>query len=455
MDRELNRPALSRRRALRLALGAAAGAAVLPLLNACGSAGTSASPTAVPAKPAAETKPTEAAKPAADAKPTEAAKPAQAAPAAQSKVSEVNVAALFPLSGDLARPGETCLNAAKLGADDINEAGGIKALGGAKINLVSSDLRSDDKVTRTETERVLTGQKITAVNGCYASALSLVASEVTEREKVPIVTGSITNPLIERGFKYIFQVAPRASQFGEAQVKLAQEVAGDQRRVAVVYENTAYGSTTSKGVQDEAQKQGLEVTLFEAYEKSFTDAGPLVNKIKAGNPGVLFPISYPNDFALIVRTLKQQNVKVPIIAGGAGPLFPEFGKNFGEDANGILSIGSWSKDLNQDTLEIDKRYRARHGEFIQEHAGEVYVFMWLIADAIERAGSAEPEAVRNALVQTNLTTGFGAAMPNGKVQFDERGWNSGAFPVGVQWQGGDLVTVYPKDVAKTPIVKPV
>ena len=443
---------LSRRTALRLGVGAALS---LPLLNACGSAGTSApSPTSVPAK-AGESKPAEAAKPTEAAKPAAEAKPAQTAPAAQTKGGDVNVAALFPLSGDLARPGETCLNAAKLATDDINAAGGIKSLGGAKINLISTDLRSDDRVTRTETERILTGNKITAVNGCYASALSLVASEVTEREKVPMVTGSITNPLIERGFRYIFQVAPRASQFGEAQVKLAQEVAGDQKRVAVVYENTAYGSTTSKGVQDEAAKQGLEVTLFEAYEKSFTDAGPLVNKIKAGNPGVLFPISYPNDFALIVRTLKQQNVKVPIIAGGAGPLFPEFGKNFGEDANGVLSIGSWNKDQSQEAVEINKRYEARHGEFIQEHAGEVYVFMWTIADAIERAGSAEAEAVRDALAQTNLTSGLGAAMPNGKVQFDERGWNSGAFPVGVQWQNGDLVTVYPKDVAKAQIVKPV
>ncbi len=439
MDDLARTPRLSRRHLLRLASGVAA----LPLLSACGSAGTGASPTAAPAKPATE------------AKPADAAKPAQSAPAAKATVGEVNVAALFPLSGDLARPGETCLIAAKLGADDINAAGGIKALGGAKINLISSDLRSDDKVTRTETERILTSTKCSAVNGCYASALSLVASEVTEREKVPMVTGSITNPLIERGFKYIFQVAPRASQFGEAQVKLAQEVAGDQRRVAVVYENTAYGSSTSKGVQDEAQKQGLEVTLFEPYEKSFTDAGPLINKIKSGNPGVLFPISYPNDFALIVRGLKQQNVRVPIIAGGAGPLFPEFGRNFGDDANGVLSIGSWNKDLNADTLEIDKRYQARHGEFIQEHAGEVYVFMWTIADALERAGSADPEAVRDALAKTSLTTGFGAAMPNGKVEFDERGWNSGAFPVGVQWQAGDLVTVYPKEVAKAPIVKPV
>jgi branched-chain amino acid transport system substrate-binding protein len=381
--------------------------------------------------------------------------PTLLAPALARAAEELKIALVAPLSGRWARQGQLKKMGAEMAIEEINSAGGIKALGGARINLISSDLRSDDKVTRTETERVLTTNKITAVNGCYASALSLVASEVTEREKVPIVTGSITNPLIERGFKYIFQVAPRASQFGTAQVLLAKEVAGDQKRVAVVYENTAYGSTTSKGVQDEAQKQGLEVTLFEAYEKSFTDAGPLVNKVKAGNPGVLFPISYPNDFALIVRTLKQQNVRIPIIAGGAGPLFPEFGKNFGEDANGILSIGSWSKDLNDDTLEIDKRYRARHGEFIQEHAGEVYVFMWLIADAIERAGSADPTAVRDALAKTSLTRGFGAAMPNGKVEFDERGWNSGAFPVGVQWQEGDLVTVYPKEVAKKPIVKPV
>jgi branched-chain amino acid transport system substrate-binding protein len=381
-------------------------------------------------------------------------KPAQTAPAAQSSAAEVNVAALFPLTGDLARPGETCLNAAKLAADDINAAGGIVSLGGAKINIISSDLRSDDKVTRTETERILTSNKIATVNGCYASALSLVATEVTERQKVPIVTGSITNPLIERGFKYTFQVSPRASQFGSAQVKLAQEVAGDQKRVAVVYENTAYGTSTSKGVQDEAQKAGIEVALFEPYEKSFTDAGPLVNKIKATNPGVLFPISYPNDFALIVRALKQQNINVPIIAGGAGPLFPEFGKTFGEDANGVFSIAAWNKDLTPDTLEISKRYTARYNEFSQEHAGEVYVFMWLIADAMERAGSSDPEAVRDALAKTNLTKGFGAAMPKGKVQFDDRGWNSGAFPVGVEWQKGDLVTVYPKEVAKAQIVKP-
>lgn len=452
MDDLARAPRLSRRRVLRLG-AAACGAFTLPLLGACGSAGAPpAAPTAAPAKPA------EAAKPAAEAKSTEAAKPAaesgsgskpaQAAPAGQAKTSEVNIAALFPLSGELARMGETCLNAAKLAADDINAAGGVKALGGAKINVVSSDLRSDDRVTRTETERVLTSNKITAVTGCYASALTLVASEVTERQKVPIITGSVTNPLIERGFRYIFQVSPRASMIGEAQVKLAVEAAGNAKKAAVIYENTAYGTSTSKGVQDVASQVGLEITLMEPYERAFTDAGPLVNKVRAANADVLFPISYLNDLILIVRTARQQNVRVPIVAGGAGTLLPDFGKTFGDEADGVLSVSVWNWDMTDDTKAVNTKYEGRHGEFMQEHAGETYAFMYVLLDAMERAGSDDPTAVRDALATTNIGTGLGAMMPGGKVTFDERGWNANVFPLGVQWQRGQLLTVYPKEAAR-------
>jgi branched-chain amino acid transport system substrate-binding protein len=443
---------LSRRRALRAAVGVTLGAAALPLLAACGSAGTGGQPTAAPAKPTEPARSAEAAKPSDKL----AEKPAQQAPAAQATVSEVNIAALFPISGDLARPGETCMNAAKLAADDINAAGGVKALGGAKINLITADLQSDDKVTRTETERVLTTNKITAVNAAYASALSLVASEVTERQKVPMITGSVANQLVERGFKYIFQGSPRASMFGEAQIKVAGEAAGGEKKIGVVFENTAYGTSTSKGINDFAQEAGFEVVLNEPYEKSFTDAGPLVNKIKGSGAKVLFPVAYLNDTVLIVRTMKQQSVRMPIIAGGAGPLLPDFGRTFGEDANGVLVIGAWNWDMNGESRQIDQKYRARHNEYIHEHAGEVYAYMYVLLDAIERAASVDPEAVREALARTNLTKGFGAAMPAaggvGKVSFDEKGWNSNAVALGMQWQKGELVTVYPSDWAKAQLI---
>ena len=386
-------------------------------------------------------------------KAAEGAKPAQTAPAAQSKVSEVNIGAIFPTTGEHARPGQIALHAAQMAAEDINAAGGVKALGGARINVISTDLRSDDKVTRTETERIITSNKLTAINGAYASALSLVASEVTERSKIPFITGSIANQLVERDFKYIFQGSPRASMFGEGQVYMAAEAAGDQKKVAVVYENTANGTSTSKGIQETAEKAGLEVTLFEAYERSFTDAGPLVNKIKASGAGVLFPVSYLNDTVLIVRTMKQQNVRIPIIAGGAGVLLPDFGRTFGEDSNGVLTVGAWNWDMSDEARTVDQKYRARHGEFIHEYAGETYCYMYVLHNAIERAASADPEAVREALTKTDIRDGFGAMMPGGRIEFDDKGWNKHVFTLGMQWQNGELVTVYPAEAAKAPLIK--
>ncbi|MCA1644827.1 MAG: ABC transporter substrate-binding protein [Chloroflexi bacterium] len=421
MAHTLGASRLTRRSILRLS----AGAFVLPLLAAC--------------QPAAQ--------------PTGSSQPAQTAPAAKSKVDTVNVGVVLPITGDLNRPGQTILNGMQLGVEDINAAGGVKGLGGAKLNLVTTDIRSDDKVTRTETERIITSNKLSAVMGAYASALSLVASEVTERSKIPFLTASIANALVDRSFKYIFQISPRASQFGEGQVKLAIEAASGQKKAAIIYENTAYGTSTSKGIQETADKSGLEIVLNEGYEKSFTDAGPLVNKIKASGAQVLFPVSYPNDTVLIVRTMKQQNVKTPMVAGGAGFVLPDFGQAFGDDANGVLSIEAWNHDISEDSLAVDKRYRAKHNEFLQEYAGESYALLHVLVDALERAGSVDPEAVREALTKTNLTKGFGAMMPGGHVEFDEKGWNKHAFPVGAQWQQGDFVTVYPKEVAKAQLIK--
>ena len=102
----------------------------------------------------------------------------------------VNIGALYPTTGSMAQIGVGCVAAAKLAVDMVNEAGGIKSLGGARLNLIISDVQSDTTVTRTETDRLITGNKLSAIHGCYASALTLIASEVAERAKVPLITGS-------------------------------------------------------------------------------------------------------------------------------------------------------------------------------------------------------------------------------------------------------------------------
>src|ERR1700689_909976 len=160
----------------------------------------------------------------------------------------VNIGALYPTTGSFAQIGQGCVNAAKLAVQMINDAGGIKSLGGAKLNLIVSDVQSDTTVTRTETDRLISGYKPSAIHGCFASALTLIASEVAERAKVPLLTGSSTDQL-NKNRHYTFTPFARASQFAQAQLQMSKLVS-DKPKVAVIFENTAFGTSTSNGLKE-------------------------------------------------------------------------------------------------------------------------------------------------------------------------------------------------------------
>ena len=185
----------------------------------------------------------------------------------------INIGALYPTTGSMAQIGVGCVAAAKLGVDMVNEAGGIKSLGGAKLNLIISDVQSDTTVTRTETDRLITGNKLSAIHGCYASALTMIASEVAERAKVPLITGSSSDQL-NKGRTYTFTPFARASQFAKAQLQMSKLVS-DKPKVAVIFENTAFGTSTSNGLKELAPGEGVEIVMFEPYSAGFTDASPL------------------------------------------------------------------------------------------------------------------------------------------------------------------------------------
>ena len=163
-----------------------------------------------------------------------------ALPARGSAADPVNIGALYPTTGSMAQIGVGCVAAAKLAVEMVNDAGGIKSLGGAKLNLILSDVQSDTTVTRTETDRLITENKLSAIHGCFASALTLIASEVAERAKVPLITGSSSDQL-NKGRTYTFTPFARASQFARAQLQMAKLVS-DKPKVAVIFENTAFGT---------------------------------------------------------------------------------------------------------------------------------------------------------------------------------------------------------------------
>jgi len=363
----------------------------------------------------------------------------------------VNIGGLYPVTGSFAQIGQGCVNAAKLAVQMVNEAGGIKSLGGAPLNLIVSDVQSDTTVTRTETDRLINAYKLSAIHGCFASALTLIASEVAERAKMPLLTGSSSDQL-NKNRRYTFTPFSRASQFAEAQLQMSRLVS-DSPKVAVIFENTAFGTSTSNGLREQASGQGVEVVMFEPYSAGLTDASPLINKVRASGANMLFPVSYLNDLILIIRALRQNGLEIAINGGSGGFVIPDFYKNVGSVGEGLLGVAHWNHDVNADALKVNENYKKQYGEFLFEYAGGLVAQTFMIADALERAASTDPQKVRDALSTLDVSSGYAAMGPGGKVKFGPNGKNIYAHPVGVQWQHGDLATVFPKEDARAPLLK--
>jgi branched-chain amino acid transport system substrate-binding protein len=372
-------------------------------------------------------------------------------PRASRAAEPVNIGALYPTTGSFAQIGQGCVNAAKLAVQMVNDAGGIKSQGGAKLNLIVSDVQSDTTVTRTETDRLISGNKLSAIHGCFASALTLIASEVAERAKVPLLTGSSSDQL-NKGRHYTFTPFARASQFAQAQLQMAKLVS-ELPKVAVLFENTAFGTSTSNGLREQAAGEGAEIVLFEPYSAGLTDASPLINKVKSSGANMLFPVSYLNDLILIIRGIKQVDLKIAVNGGSGGFVIPDFYKNVGDLAEGLLGVAHWNHDINTDAQRVNAVFQKQYGEFLFEYAGGLVAQTFMIADALERAGSADPEKVRDAIAALDVSQGYAAMCPGGRVKFGPDGKNLYAHPVGVQWQHADLATVFPKEDARASLVK--
>src|SRR3981081_739592 len=363
----------------------------------------------------------------------------------------VNIGALYPTTGSMAQIGVGCVSAAKLAVDMVNESGGIKSLGVAKRTLIISDVQSDTTVTRTETDRLIPGNKLSAIHGCYASALTLIASEVAERAKVPLITGSSSDQL-NKGRTYTFTPFARASQFARAQLQMAKLVS-DKPKVAVIFENTAFGTSTSNGLKELAPAEGVEIVMFEPYSAGFTDASPLINKVKSSGANALFSVSYLNDLILIVRTVKQVGLNIAINGGSGGFVIPDFYKNVGKLAEGLQGVAHWNHDVSDDAQKVNAEYKKRTGEFLFEYAGGLVAQTFMIADALERAASADPQKVREAIASLDVSSGYAAMCPGGRVKFGPDGKNIYGHPVGVQWQNGDLASVFPEEDKRSPLMK--
>src|SRR5690606_13336369 len=225
---------------------------------------------------------------------------------------EVNGGVIMPLSGANAQFGINSRNGIELVADEINEAGGIQGLGGAKIKLIVADGTSTPTTAANVAQRMISQNQVTAILGAFASSLTIAISEVTERRGIPLLTMSFADQITGRGFKNIFQVVSKASTIGRAQfddtLAIAKAAGETVSKAAIMYEDTAYGTAQAKGLREAAKAAGVEVVMDDAYPLGITDVTPLITKLRNSGAQMVFPVSYLNDSLLIIRTMRQQQI---------------------------------------------------------------------------------------------------------------------------------------------------
>jgi branched-chain amino acid transport system substrate-binding protein len=359
------------------------------------------------------------------------------------------VGVVVPLSGANAEFGNNIRNGMQLAADHLNVAGGIKALGGAQVELVFADVPTPN-AAGTATQRLISQQSVSALVGSFVSSITLSVSEVSERAGIPLVTHSFADQITGRGYKYIFQVTPKASTFGKLQfddaLALAKEAGEAVTKVAILYEDTAYGTAQAGGLRDAAKAAGVDVVVDQGYPLGITDVSPLINKVRLSGAQIVFPVSYFNDALTIIRAMRQQKLDLPVVGGAAGYIIPAFKAGLGEFAEGVFSIAPANYDSNP---ALSAEYKTRYGAFMPHEAIDYGGALEVIAAAAETAKSRDPEKIRDALTTTKLCEkDFTLSIPGHCIAFDSTGLNAGTHPVFVQWRGNDLVTVYPPADAK-------
>ena len=377
---------------------------------------------------------------------------------AGAQVKEVKVALIAPLSGPWARQGQLMQMGAEMAIDEINEKGGIKALGGAKMKLVTADAGDTTEKAKNAAQRLLAQEPdLIGGTGAWLSSFTLAVTEVTERAQLPWLTLSYSDAITDRGFKYVFQTSPtadrQASEMLPTVMKLAESAGAKKpQTVGIVMDNTAANVSYVKPMHEGGlAKYGLKLVVDEVYTPPLSDATPLIQKVRSAKPDFLLLLSsnVPDD-KMLLEKLDEFGLsvrKLPTIGSGTHMGTPELKKvTDAELLEGLLTGASdWGLKGQE---EIIARFKKRTGEpWLNQDSITAYGDMWILKEAVERTGSTDRVKIGAEMHQMDIKDGPAAIAYPGPVKFDDKGRRVDAPLIMVQWQKGEAVSVYPTDRA--------
>ena len=373
----------------------------------------------------------------------------------------VKVGVLMPLSGNSGAAGQASKAAIEVGAQIVNEAhpelsaiplgatAGLPRLGGATIQLISGDHQGNPSLGQSEALRLITEEHVAALIGAYQSSVTFAATTVAERNGIPWMVGDSSSPNITgRGFKWVFRTTPIGTDFAAAYSGFLKDLGTmghPVKTVAIVNENTEYGTSVGGVIKTRLANDGYGVVAQIPYNANGTDVSAQVLQLKEKNPDVVIFVSYTSDSILFMKTFKNLAYKPKVVIGDdSGFSDPSFVTAVGTLAQGAINRSAWSVGKpGSVTYRINQLYKAKTGRDLDDTSGRNMEGFLVLADAINRAGSTKPDAIRAALAATNLAPKQ-LMMGYKGVRFDKTGQNVLAYTYLVQLIGTDWVTVWPK-----------
>lgn len=386
----------------------------------------------------------------------------------------VKVGALYPLSGQVAKSGEDTVNAIRLAVDVINnvhdgidlpfaKTQGLPNLKGAKIELIVADHQGSPEIGQAEAERLIEQQKVHALIGAFHSSVAATSSQVAERMGVPYISGeSEATSLTERGFKYFFRTTPNSDTQTQDFYTILKEINAKKnaniKRIALVHENTLWGEGFAKAAHKFIGNfPEFELVADITYQQGTSDATSEVQRLIAAKPDAVFHASYDAEAILFAKTYKQYNFNPQgILAIGAAFGSNAFRDALGPDANYFLVREHWSRDLAGSkpvVAQVGKLYQDRYGKQMDGTPARAFTAMMTLADAINRAGSTDPDKIRDALAATDLGEND-TIMPWEGIKFDNKGQNVRTRGIFIQTQEGTPKLVWPFELAAAELIWP-
>src|SRR5215813_7855799 len=373
----------------------------------------------------------------------------------RAQASAVKLGVLHPVSGALSYSGQQGRIGAQIAIEEINAAGGIKSLGGAKIEAVLGDAQSTPEGGNAEVEK-MNSAGVAAIVGGYASSICLTASQTAARYDLPyVVDVGVADNIVTRGLKNTFRFGPGFGVIAKTAidnlVTINDQAGKPARTVMIVHEDSLFGSGLAKLLNAQLPERDFQVLETISHPTPTRDFNNVVLKVRAQNPDLVIPANYYNEYVLFARTMQQQRVRpkgIYSVLGGAASSY-KFVKEFPEAAQYIMDCNHWFDPRNPKAVALKKKVEDS-GQFYTYEVFMNYSCVLLLADALERAGSADRAKIITALESSTFS---GHVMPYGATKF-VNGQNQGAAPVNTQVLGNDIQVIFPQTFANAKPVFP-